>query len=67
MAALKASLGSCLEERDVLRQKEKNCYAQSKAHEESAQWIEKMVSGMKEQISEDVCAVGYEGKGEKEK
>ncbi|KAI4914443.1 hypothetical protein J4E85_010506 [Alternaria conjuncta] len=60
MAAVRANLRECLEERDVLRRNEKECYARDKVDEESVQWIEKM-------IREDVCAIGTEGKEEKEK
>ena len=66
-AALRANLGECLEERDVLRRIEKECNVRDNVDGESVQWIEKIVSGMKGQIKEDVCAVGTEGKEEKEK
>jgi len=65
MAALEANLGECLRERDVLRRIEKECNGRDNVDGESVQWIDKIVSGMKEQIRKDVCAVGQEGKVEK--
>jgi len=67
MAALKANLGECLRERDVLRRIEKECNGRDNVDGDSVQWMDKIVSGMKEQITEDVCAVREEGEEEEEK
>jgi len=65
MAAVRANLRECLRERDVLRRIEKECNVSDNVDGESVQWIDKMVSGMKGQMREGVCAVGEEGDGEK--
>ncbi|KAI4912089.1 uncharacterized protein J4E92_010134 [Alternaria infectoria] len=66
MAALRTNLGECLEERDVLRRNEKDCYARSKVDEQSLEWIRKIVDGMPERMKEDICAGGKEGEKKKE-